>query len=244
MCVTSIKAEAWDVNPSATSQTLQPWVKRVRKRLNKYRLLLTAARRSHFSLKMIWSCFAATGSGYHAVVESTVNSSVYQSIFALNMWLSTWKLKVGQNWFMEKDWMAEKKKKKKESRRCNGPIKVQMSTWLQSLTELCVKKFQQNSMSWSNVVKKFLHNATRDCSFIQKSITSKFLLERFFYKLLTHVFNKNAKTSQRLKQSICFGAIHLLSEISHFCSSAFKATPIWRKITSVWLLLTNRRFKH
>lgn len=136
------------------------------------------------------------------------------------------------------------KKKKKESRRCNGPIKVQMSTWLQSLTELCVKKFQQNSMSWSNVVKKFLHNATRDCSFIQKSITSKFLLERFFYKLLTHVFNKNAKTSQRLKQSICFGAIHLLSEISHFCSSAFKATPIWRKITSVWLLLTNRRFKH
>lgn len=63
---------------------------------------------------MIWSCFAATGSGYHAVVESTVNSSVYQSIFALNMWLSTWKLKVGQNWFMEKDWMAEKKKKKNQ----------------------------------------------------------------------------------------------------------------------------------
>ena len=37
---------------------------------------------------MIWACFVATGPGHRAVIESTMNSSVYQSILASSISLT------------------------------------------------------------------------------------------------------------------------------------------------------------
>jgi len=45
---------------------------------------------------MIWACFAATGPGLLAVFQSTINSSVYQS-------MSVWQLTVGREWVMQQD---------------------------------------------------------------------------------------------------------------------------------------------
>lgn len=44
---------------------------------------------------MIWACFVATGTGYVAVTDLTVKSSVYQSILETNAKPSVWQLKLG-----------------------------------------------------------------------------------------------------------------------------------------------------
>ncbi|MEE6519334.1 hypothetical protein FKM82_031075 [Ascaphus truei] len=67
---------------------------------------------------MIWACFAATGHGNLAVIESTMHSSVYQSILESNVRPSVEQLKLGQNCVMQQDQahqqiynkMAEKEK--------------------------------------------------------------------------------------------------------------------------------------
>ncbi|MEE6515924.1 hypothetical protein FKM82_025084 [Ascaphus truei] len=50
---------------------------------------------------MIWACFAATGPGNLAVIESTMNSSVYQSILESNVRPSVRQLKLGRNWVIQ-----------------------------------------------------------------------------------------------------------------------------------------------
>lgn len=44
---------------------------------------------------MIWVCFAATGHVHLAVTESTMKSSVYQSVLELNV---QFQLNLGWNW--------------------------------------------------------------------------------------------------------------------------------------------------
>jgi len=44
---------------------------------------------------MIWACFAATGPGHLAVIKSSMNSSVYQSILESNVRPSVQQLKLG-----------------------------------------------------------------------------------------------------------------------------------------------------
>jgi len=52
---------------------------------------------------MIWPCSAATGPGHFVVIESTMNSSVYQSILESNVSPSVWQLKLESKWFMQQD---------------------------------------------------------------------------------------------------------------------------------------------
>ena len=52
---------------------------------------------------MIWACFAATGPGPLAVIESTMNASVYQSILKSNVRPSVQQPILGQNWVMQQD---------------------------------------------------------------------------------------------------------------------------------------------
>uniref|UniRef100_A0AAY4CKI0 Uncharacterized protein n=1 Tax=Denticeps clupeoides TaxID=299321 RepID=A0AAY4CKI0_9TELE len=37
---------------------------------------------------MVWGCFAASGPGRHAVIDGTLNSTVYQIILKENVWPS------------------------------------------------------------------------------------------------------------------------------------------------------------
>lgn len=49
---------------------------------------------------MKWTCFAATGPGHFAVIESTVSSSVYQSILGADVRPRAPQLKLAQDWVM------------------------------------------------------------------------------------------------------------------------------------------------
>jgi len=100
---------------------------------------------------MIWACSAATGPGHLAVIESTMNSSVYQSILESNVRPSVWQLKLGWNWVINRTMipntathLQQKVWKRKESVCCNGPVKVQTSIWLKccggTLRELCINQ--------------------------------------------------------------------------------------------------------
>ena len=74
---------------------------------------------------MIWAGFAAIAViGHLIVIESTMNSSLYQRILKSNVRQAKAWLKQGHatgQWSQQNVW---------ESRICNGPVKVQTSTWL------------------------------------------------------------------------------------------------------------------
>ena len=98
-------------NPRATTQTLRASVSR--KTLNKYGFFEELAEESLSFLKknraaqlgfaklqcggglVIWARFAAMGPGHVAVIDSTMNSSVYQSILESNVRPSVRHLKLG-----------------------------------------------------------------------------------------------------------------------------------------------------
>jgi len=71
---------------------------------------------------MIWACSAATGPGHLAVIEFTMNSSVYQSILESNVRPSVWQLKLGWNWVINRTMIPNTNRKQKESRcsRCSS----------------------------------------------------------------------------------------------------------------------------
>lgn len=98
---------------------------------------------------MIWACFTATGPGQLVVIEVTTNFSVYQSILEPNVKPSVWQLKLGRNWVQQQDY-DPKKKGRKESRCCNGPVKVQ--TLLLKCCGETLKDLRMNLRS--NTVKK------------------------------------------------------------------------------------------
>lgn len=114
---------------------------------------------------MIWACFAAIGPGRLTDFESTMNSSVDQRVLKSHVRPPVWQTKSWWNRAMISNTAANLEQniwKRKESRFCNGPVKVQTSVWskywgLQVLGELCEKKTKkktlQTSMNWSNVKK-------------------------------------------------------------------------------------------
>lgn len=49
---------------------------------------------------IIWACFAAMGPGKLAVVQTRMNSTLYQNILEINVRPSVQQLKLGRNWTM------------------------------------------------------------------------------------------------------------------------------------------------
>lgn len=70
---------------------------------------------------MVWGCFAAAGPGQLTIIESTMNSTVYQKVLEEHVRPSVRKLKLKRNWTMQhdndpkhtskstKDWLKKKK---------------------------------------------------------------------------------------------------------------------------------------
>ena len=70
---------------------------------------------------MVWGCFAAAGPGQLTIIESTMNSAVYQRVLEENVKPSVKKLKLQRNWTLQhdndpkhtskstKDWLKTKK---------------------------------------------------------------------------------------------------------------------------------------
>ena len=143
---------------------------------------------------MIWACFAATGPGQQ------FNSSVYQSILESNVRPSDRQLKLGWNWVINRTMipntaadLQENVWKRKESRCCNDPVKVQLSTWLKyrggTIRDLCIDKCPQTSVNWSKVVKKSGQKKSpeqRETDNVQKTSNSRLCCKRWFWKLLNH----------------------------------------------------------
>ena len=94
-------------------------------------------------------------------------NSVYQSILQLNVRPSVRQLKLGWIWVMQQDSNPQKirksttewlNSKRKESRCCKDPVKVQNSTWLRccggTLRQPRMIKCLQTSVNSSNLVTK------------------------------------------------------------------------------------------
>ncbi len=69
---------------------------------------------------MLWGCFAASGPGWLALIDGTMNSALYQKILKENDWPSVCDLKLKRTWVMQQDndpkthqqvhlWMAQEK---------------------------------------------------------------------------------------------------------------------------------------
>lgn len=52
---------------------------------------------------MVWGCFDAAGPGQLTIIESTMNSTVYQRVLEKHVRPSVWKLKLKRNWAMRQD---------------------------------------------------------------------------------------------------------------------------------------------
>ncbi|KAI4895768.1 hypothetical protein NFI96_024067, partial [Prochilodus magdalenae] len=52
---------------------------------------------------MVWGCFAASGPGRLAVINGTMNSTVYQKILKGNVWPSVHDLKLKGTWVLQQD---------------------------------------------------------------------------------------------------------------------------------------------
>uniref|UniRef100_A0AAY4B9U9 Transposase n=1 Tax=Denticeps clupeoides TaxID=299321 RepID=A0AAY4B9U9_9TELE len=76
---------------------------------------------------MVWGCFAASGSGSLAVIDGTMNSTVYQKILKVNVRPSVCQLKLKRSWVLQQD---------------NDPKHTSKSTseWL--------KKNKKNTLEW------------------------------------------------------------------------------------------------
>ena len=86
---------------------------------------------------MIWAHSAATGPRHLAVIESTANYSLYQSIFESNVKPPIQQLKLDWNWVNNRTVilnaaanLQQNVWKRQESRCSRGPVKVQTSTRL------------------------------------------------------------------------------------------------------------------
>ena len=51
---------------------------------------------------MVWGCFAAAGPGQLTIIESTMNSTLYQRVLE-NVKPSVEKLKLKRNWILQQD---------------------------------------------------------------------------------------------------------------------------------------------
>uniref|UniRef100_A0AAY4F020 Tc1-like transposase DDE domain-containing protein n=1 Tax=Denticeps clupeoides TaxID=299321 RepID=A0AAY4F020_9TELE len=52
---------------------------------------------------MVWGCFAASGPGRFAVIDGTMNSTVYQKILKENVRPSVRQLKLKRSWVLQQD---------------------------------------------------------------------------------------------------------------------------------------------
>ncbi len=52
---------------------------------------------------MVWGCFAASGPGWLAIIDGTINSALYQKILKENIWPSVCDLKLKRTWVMQQD---------------------------------------------------------------------------------------------------------------------------------------------
>ncbi|MGH0158770.1 UNVERIFIED_CONTAM: hypothetical protein FKN15_044380 [Acipenser sinensis] len=52
---------------------------------------------------MVWGCFAASGPGQLAIIDTTMNSALYQKILEENIRPSVYELKLNQKWVMQQD---------------------------------------------------------------------------------------------------------------------------------------------
>ncbi len=52
---------------------------------------------------MVWGCFAASGPGWLAIIDGTMNSALYQKILKENVWPSVCDLKLKRTWVMQQD---------------------------------------------------------------------------------------------------------------------------------------------
>ncbi len=52
---------------------------------------------------MVWACFAASGPGWLAIIDGTMNSESYQQILKENVWASVWELSLKRKWAMQQD---------------------------------------------------------------------------------------------------------------------------------------------
>ncbi len=52
---------------------------------------------------MVWGCFAASGPGWLAIIDGTMNSALYQKILKENVRLSVCDLKLKRTWVMQQD---------------------------------------------------------------------------------------------------------------------------------------------
>ncbi len=51
----------------------------------------------------VWGCFAASGPGWPAIIDGTMNSALYQKILKENVWSSVCDLKLKRTWVMQQD---------------------------------------------------------------------------------------------------------------------------------------------
>ncbi len=52
---------------------------------------------------MVWGCFAASGPGWLAIIDVTINSALYQKILKENVRPSVCDLKLKRTWVMQQD---------------------------------------------------------------------------------------------------------------------------------------------
>lgn len=109
-------------------------------KMNKQSMLVSTVK--HSWGMMIQACFAATGPRHLVVLESTMNSSVYQSIIESNMRLSVWQFDLVWNWMITGQWSQAFLQQNGWKRISATMFQSKTSTWLKccgkTLGELCI----------------------------------------------------------------------------------------------------------
>jgi hypothetical protein len=52
---------------------------------------------------MVWGCFATSGPGQHAIIESTMNSILYHGILEEKVRPSVKKIQLNRTWILQQD---------------------------------------------------------------------------------------------------------------------------------------------
>ena len=97
---------------------------------------------------VIGACSAATGPGHLAIIESAINSSVYQSIPESNMWPSVWLLKLVWKWVTQQD--NDPKHSSKSTTECLKKKIIKALQWSSQSPDLSLTVMLYTSMNWSN----------------------------------------------------------------------------------------------